>query len=185
MYYPGQIVWSVEGQKPIKIDDGFSGKTRHFIDANNKTVCPKTIEEANTLLKRGRIVQAPLSSSWCWSCDYFLDKAPLEKCEAIDEHNRCNHCGGFNIYTAQFGRVCMACCYLLEKDALRLAAEELLKAINSDKKDNFYPTKVSLLIAKLVELDDPSKIKRNGDFREELDRVVRAGKKAVYESKKK
>ena len=180
MYHNGQIVWSVDKKKPIKVDSSFSGKTRHFIDAEGKVVCPKSIKEANLLLTRGRIIQAPVPSHWCWSCDYWLDKAPLAHCEAENEHITCNECGGFGIYSHRFEKkLCQKCTQKLSKDALQSVAEELLKEIVSCESDNFYPSKISKLIDNLVELNDPGNHRRDGIIRDRLEKILRKAKEMI------
>jgi len=48
VYFPGQIVWSVESRKAVNCDE-VNGKTRHFIDGDGKIVVPSSIKEANLI----------------------------------------------------------------------------------------------------------------------------------------
>lgn len=62
MYSPGQIVWDVAGEQPVKIGNDVWDKssypdnfTTHFEDKDGNVVCPPTIEAALQLLKEGKI----------------------------------------------------------------------------------------------------------------------------------
>jgi hypothetical protein len=173
MYYPGQIVWSDKHSKPIK--DNGSKDTRPFIDSGGKVICPTSVAHANLLLSRRRITPAPIHDRLCWSCGYSLDIAPREACKATDEHARCAECNAFNIYTRRLGKsICRTCSNSLDKNGLRLVAEELIKEIDLIKHaHDEHGQKVSELISHLVELDDPGGIKRDGRMRDELEKMVR------------
>ena len=141
MYNPNQVVWSFDLKAPVQIGNDVwdtknypKGRTTHFIDADGKAVCPKSIKQAKLLLERNRIVPAPVSESHCWSCFTWLSHKPKEECKAQDEHYKCDRCGEFNTHGSRNRKLlCGKCWDATEHSELLVIAKKLVETLEASK----------------------------------------------------